>query len=83
VWDHRFVLFQSKNEFRLIQYICKGSQNTKLKCTISDSQAQEIIEKLNLVNSKDFFLSNSTWRKDGFSELDMQRKLSKKCKKMI
>lgn len=77
-WDHRFCLSQWKDEFRLIQYVRRGSSNTKIKCTISSEQAQEIIERLELVRTQSLFTSGASWRKEGVSEMDM---LSNKQKK--
>lgn len=74
-WDHRFVLSQWKDEFRLIQYLRRGSSSTKIKCTISTEQAKEMISKLSLEEEKSgMFSSGSTWRKKGQSAFDMQRK---------
>ena len=73
-WDHRFWLSQWKDEYRLIQYLRRGSGKTKIKCGISQEQAQEIIERLKLVSTQSLFASGASWRKDGDSELDMQPK---------
>lgn len=74
-WDHRFLLSQWENEFRLIQYLRRGSSMTQIKCIISLEQAREIITKLDLEQEKSgIFKHGSTWRKKGQSEFDMQRK---------
>ena len=72
-WDHRFLLSQWKNEFKLIQYLRSGSELTKIKCTISNNQAQQIINNLDLVRTQGLFNSSSSWRKYSHSELDMQK----------
>lgn len=62
-WDHRFVLSQWGDEYRLIQYLRKGSEATKVKCTISAEQAKELIDKLQLVRTQEMFASAGSWRK--------------------
>ena len=71
-WDHRFWLSQWGDDFRLIQYLRRGSPTTKIKCTISNEQARDIIKTLKLVVSSSVFKSGFSWRKEGQSELDMQ-----------
>ncbi len=71
-WDHRFWLKQWKDEFTLIKYLRRGSGSTDIKCSITNEQAQEIIQRLKLVQTKNLmFNSASSWRKEGQSELDM------------
>ena len=70
-WDHRFLLSQWNDEYRLIKYLRKGSSSTKIKCGISQDQAQEIIKRLKLFRTQSMFSSGGSWRKEGFSELDM------------
>lgn len=76
-WDHRFWLSQWKDEYRLVQYLRRGSGRTKIKCDISPEQAQEIIQTLQLVRTQALFASASSWRKQGQSEFDMQPKKRK------
>lgn len=74
-WDHRFLLSQWQEQFKLVQYLRRGSAATKIKCAISIEQAKEIIDTLKLEQEKSgIFTSGSTWRKVGQSEFDMQRK---------
>lgn len=63
------------NSYRYVRFARRGSPICS-KVTISPEQALEIIERLELVES---FVSGSTssFRKEGFSELDL---LSKKRK---
>jgi hypothetical protein len=74
-WDHSFWLSQWGDEYRLIQYLRRGSGKTKIKCSISQEQAQEIIKRLELVHTQSLFASGGSWRKVGASEFDMQPKL--------
>lgn len=67
--DHRFWLSQWNDEYRLIKYLRRGSSSTKIKCGIS--QEQEIIKRLKLFRSQSMLSSAGSWRKEGFSELDM------------
>lgn len=73
VWDHRFMLYDYKDEYRFIKYLRRGSACTDIKCDISNEQAQEIIARLKLVRSTSLFKSMGTWRPEGMSELDMMR----------
>lgn len=74
-WDHRFWLSQWQDDFRLIKYLRRGSSCTDIKCGISKEQAQEIIQRLKLVQTQSvMFNSGSSWRKEGQSESDMRRK---------
>lgn len=70
-WDHRFLLTQWGEEYRLVQYLRKGSSSTKIKCDISQEQANDIIKKLKLVSTQTTFTSGKSWRKEGQSEFDM------------
>ena len=70
-WDHRFWLSQWNDDYRLIKYLRRGSSSTKIKCGISQEQAQEIIKRLKLFRTQPMFSSAGSWRKEGFSELDM------------
>jgi hypothetical protein len=79
-WDHRFWLSQWDTEFRLIKYLRRGSGCTEIKCTISNEQAQEIIQRLKLVSTGSIFRSGASWRKEGQSELDMRPKPKKTVK---
>ena len=74
VWNYKFFLSQGSDDFKLIQYLRRGSIATQVKCSISNSQALEIIDKLKLVKTQKFFTSAASWRQEGFSEFDMLRK---------
>lgn len=79
-WDHRFVLSQWSDEYRLIQYLRKGSEVTKVKCTISTEQAKELIDKLKLVRTQEMFASVGSWRKADWDFRSMMKPPSKELK---
>ncbi len=73
-WDHRFLLSQWGEEFRLIKYARKGSSITSIKCTISPAQANELIAELKLVKQPEYFFSSGhSWRKADWDHCDMMR----------
>jgi hypothetical protein len=75
-WDHRCFISQNGDDYRFIQYLRRGSSACQLKVTISPTQAKEIINHLNLVQTKSpIFVKASSWRKVGQSESDMQSKV--------
>lgn len=62
-WNHLFFITQWEDEFRLIKQKRKDSPITALKITVSELQARQIIERLNLKQTKSMtFRSGSTWR---------------------
>lgn len=83
-WDHRFMIHEamtfkpeSPYHFRLIKYTQGGHGECDLKVTISEEQAVEIIERLNLVRTTDtFFKSMATWRPAGVTERDAMEKIN-------
>lgn len=82
-WNHLWCLteWRRDNSWRIIAYLRKDSPITKLKLTISSEQAQELIQKLNLVGVNSGFASGFTYRteKDWDSLEDYRReKFSKK-----
>jgi len=64
-WSHLWYIaeWRSDNSWRLIKYSRKDSPNTDIKITISEKQAQELINKLNLVSENQFFRSAYSWRR--------------------
>ena len=64
--------WRSDNSWRLIKYTRKDSPNTDLKITISEKQAKELIEKLNLIPENQGFRSAFSWRRK--SDIDYLNK---------
>lgn len=74
-WDHRCFISQHGEDYRFIQYLRRGSSACQVKVTIAPKQAQEIIQKLQLVQTRSpIFVKASSWRKVGQYESDMQSK---------
>lgn len=63
-WNKNTIIAQWHNQYRLVQFLRKDSSITKLKVSISEEQAKELIEKLNLKSIKDSLFNNAwTWKK--------------------
>lgn len=85
IWDYRCVIYKNKDyknnstepdTYRYVRFARRGSPVCS-KVTISAEQALEIIKRLELVESRGFINSSSSFRKEGFSEFDL---ISKKRK---
>lgn len=78
-WNHLWWLSEWKrdNSWRLIKYVRKDSPMTACKLTISPEQAQELINKLNLVSENVGFASGFSWRR----EEDMKHLVEYRAKK--
>lgn len=55
--------WRSDNSWRIVKHKRKDSAITEIKATISEEDAQEIIEKLNLIGVNTFGASGYTYRK--------------------
>jgi hypothetical protein len=80
LWDYRFLISQYNDEYRLYQYLRRGSECTKIKCNISVEQAKEAIEKLDLVKLQDSSPVVFKWVKKNYNFRDMMRKNKSKTK---
>lgn len=64
-WNKNTRIYQWHNQYRLVEFLRKNSSITKLKINISEEQAKELIEKLNLKCIKDGLFNNAyTWKKE-------------------
>jgi len=65
-WNHLWWISEWKrdNSFRIIKYARKDSSITACKLTISDEQAKELIERLNLKPAQSGFKNGVSWRRD-------------------
>ncbi len=62
-WNKNTCITQWHDRYRLIEFKRKDSPITKLKVSISEIQAKELIKKLNLKEEKSAIYNNaSTWR---------------------
>lgn len=62
-WNHLWKIYQWRDEFTLVKFIRKDSEIRALKVAISDQQARELIDKLNLNQySNGIFKSSSVWK---------------------
>ena len=59
-WNKNTRIYQWHNKYRLVKFLRKNSSKAKLKVSISEEQAREIIQKLNLKSVKDS-LFNYAW----------------------
>lgn len=75
-WTYLWHISEWRNEesqWRLIKFIRKDSPNTDLKITISEKQAKELIQKLNLISTNELFKSAFSWRRQ--TDIDYLYKL--------
>ena len=61
-WNHTWWIAQWKDTYRLIKFLRMGTASTRIKVGISEQQAKELIEKLNLDSEGGGFTSATTWR---------------------
>jgi len=85
-WNHLWWLNEwrgAEHSWRLVKYVRKDSPMTALKLTISEDQARELIEKLELKSINSAFRSGFSWRRqidtDNLEEWRMN-KINKKHK---
>lgn len=61
-WNHTWGIYQWNTQYRLIKQVRIGSSSNEIKVQISESQANEIIDRLKLDAEDGMFLSAITWR---------------------
>jgi len=63
-WNHLWLISQYGDKYRLIRYLRKDSPIIKIKVTISELQAKELIDKLSLKSLRDSAFKRAvSWRK--------------------
>lgn len=62
-WNHLWSIYQWGNSYRLVKYLRKDSELCA-KINISENQAKEIINKLNLNQIPSIFKSGSSWKQE-------------------
>ena len=69
-WNHLWFIAEWKRDdsWRLIKCLRKDSPITSIKLTISNIQAKELIEKLNLISENSGFKSSFSWRREKDTE---------------
>jgi hypothetical protein len=61
-WNHLYWIAQWNDTYRLIIHVRKDSPITKMKVSISEKQAKELIAKLKLTGVNGGFKSSTTWK---------------------
>jgi hypothetical protein len=78
MWNHLWVIYEWRDSlnpnFRLVKRLRKDSEILDIKCSISTSQAMEIINRVELFPTNQFFPSSYTWRRKGDIEILQRRK---------
>lgn len=63
-WNHLWWISKYHNQYRLIKYVRKDSPNTAIKLTITEIQAKNLIDKLDLQQVKsDIFTYASSFKR--------------------
>lgn len=62
LWGRLWILSQWKDEFRLIKFLRRDSPNTRIKISISNEQASDLISRLSLTCTQGSYAHGKTWR---------------------
>lgn len=83
-WSYLWYLaeWRHDNTWTLIKYLRKDSCITDIKINISEIQAKELIEKLNLISENNIFNSAFSWRRqidinyiNNYNQMKLKNKL--------
>jgi hypothetical protein len=62
-WNHLWTIYQWENTYRLVKFLRKDSELCA-KINISENQAKQLINKLNLTQIPSIFKSGSSWKRE-------------------